>query len=110
MWLVACLRVCPMPLELSTPWTVSPFANRLHAREAFQEVSMRVAIAAIGFAGLACVFCCQNAGAVITSGTAIKEAAAVGSLATQTRLYWRGYRKCYRHLVVGPYVCRRYWL
>jgi hypothetical protein len=99
-----------MPLELSTPWTVSLFANRLHAREAFQEVSMRVAIAAVGFAALAYVFCCQDAGAVVTSGTAIKEAAAVGSLATHTRLYWRGYRKCYRQLVVGPYVCRRYWL
>jgi len=99
-----------MRVELSTPWTVSLFANRLHAREAFQEVPMRVAIAAIGFAALASVFCCQKAGAVVTSGTAITEAAAVDSLATQTRLYWRGYRKCYRQLVVGRYVCRRYWL
>jgi hypothetical protein len=72
---------------------------------------MRVAIAAIVFAALAYVSCCQNAGAVITNGTAIKEAAAVGSLATRTRYYyWRGYRKCYRQLVIGPYVCRRYWL
>jgi hypothetical protein len=29
---------------------------------------------------------------------------------TQTRFYGRGYRKCYRQLVVGPYVRRRYWL
>jgi hypothetical protein len=74
---------------------------------------MRVAIAAVGCAALAYVFCCQNAGAVATTGTAIKEAAAAGSLATQTRyhrFYWHGYRKCYRQLVVGPYVCRRYWL
>ncbi len=99
-----------MPVELSTPWTVGLFANTLRAREAFQEVSMRVTIAAFGFAALAFVSCCQNAGAVVASGTAIKEAAAVGSVATQTRLYWRGYRKCYRQLVVGPYVCRRYWL
>ena len=36
---------------------------------------MRVAIAAVGCAALAYVFCCQNAGAVATTGTAIKEAA-----------------------------------
>ena len=71
---------------------------------------MRVAIAAVGFAGLAYVFCCQNAGAVAVSETAIKQAADASSLVTQTRLYGRGYRKCYRQLVVGPYVCRRYWL
>ena len=40
---------------------------------------MRVAIAAVGCAALAYVFCCQNAGAVATTGTAIKEAAAAGS-------------------------------
>ena len=67
-----------------------------------QEATIGVAIAAVGFAALAYVFCCQNAGAVVTSGTAIKEAAAVGSFATQTRYYWRGYRKCYRQLVIGP--------
>jgi hypothetical protein len=36
-----------------------------------------------------------------------------GSIATQTRyhrFYWHGYRKCYRQLVIGPYVCRHYWL
>jgi hypothetical protein len=71
---------------------------------------MRVAIAAVGFAGLAYVFCCQNAGAVAVSETAIKQAADAISLVTQTRFYGRGYRKCYRQLVVGPYVCRRYWL
>ena len=74
---------------------------------------MRVAITALSFAVLACVFCCQNAGAVATSGTAIKEVEAAGSLATQTRyhrFYWHGYRKCYRQLVIGPYVCRHYWL
>jgi hypothetical protein len=71
---------------------------------------MRVAIAAIGFAALAYVFCGQNAGAVVTKATAIKEAVAAASLTTQTRYYWRGYRKCYRQLVIGPYVCRRYWL
>ena len=62
------------------------------------------------FAGLAYVFCCQNAGAVAVSETAIKQAADASSLVTQTRFYGRGYRKCYRQLVVGPYVCRRYWL
>jgi len=74
---------------------------------------MRVAIAAVGFAALAYVCYCQNAGAVATTGTAVKEAAGAGSLATQTRyhrFYWHGYRKCYRQLVIGPYVCRRYWL
>jgi hypothetical protein len=102
-----------MAAELSTPWTVSPFVISLHVYdvyEALQEVPMRVAIAATAFAAFAYVFCCQGAGAVATSGTAIKEAAAVGSLAMQTRYYWRGYRKCYRQLVIGPYVCRRYWL
>jgi hypothetical protein len=74
------------------------------------EATMRVAIAAAGFAALAYVFCCQNAGAVAVSGSAIKEAAGDGSPVMQTRFYVRGYRKCYRQLVVGPYVCRRYWL
>jgi hypothetical protein len=71
---------------------------------------MRVAIAATAFAAFAYVFCCQSAGAVATNGTAIKEAASVRPLATQARYYGRGYRKCYRQLVIGPYVCRRYWL
>jgi hypothetical protein len=71
---------------------------------------MRVATAAVGFAALAYVLCCQNAGAVAASGTAIKETAGASSLVTQTRFYVRGYRKCYRQLVIGPYVCRRYWL
>ena len=71
---------------------------------------MRVVIAAAGFAALAFVSCSQNADAAAAGGTAIKDAAAIGSLATQTRYYWRGYRKCYRQLVIGPYVCRRYWL
>jgi hypothetical protein len=71
---------------------------------------MRVAIAAVSFAAFAYVFCCQNAGAAAASGTAIKEAVGAGSLVTQTRFYVRGYRKCYRQLVIGPYVCRRYWL
>ena len=54
---------------------------------------MRVAITALRFAALACVFCCQNAGAVATTGTAIKEVAAASSLATQTRYHgfcWHG--------------------
>jgi hypothetical protein len=71
---------------------------------------MRVVIAAAGFAALAFVFCCQNAGAVSVSGTAIRQAAGAVSPVTQARFYVRGYRKCYRQLVVGPYVCRRYWL
>ena len=105
---------------------------------------MRVAIAPVGFAALV-FFWCQNAGAVATTGTVIKEAAAAGSppsvsrplfsfgatmraqsprleqrsrtaagsLVTQTRyhrFYWHGYRKCYRQLVIGPRVCRHYWL
>jgi len=45
---------------------------------------MRIAIAAVGFAGLAYVFCCQNAGAVAVSETAIKQAADASSLVTQT--------------------------
>jgi hypothetical protein len=71
---------------------------------------MRLAIAAVSFAALAYVSCCQDAGAIAVGGTAIKQTAESGSLATQTRFYGRGYRKCYRQLVVGPYVCRRYWL
>jgi hypothetical protein len=71
---------------------------------------MRVAIAAVGFAALAYVSCCQNADAAAAGGTAIKQAADLSSLVTQTRFYRRGYRKCFRQLVVGPYVCRRYWL
>ena len=54
---------------------------------------MRVAIAAVGFAALAYVFCCQNAGAVAVSGTAIKQAADASSPVTQSRIYGRGYRK-----------------
>ncbi len=70
---------------------------------------MRLVVAA-AFAALIFVCCSQDTGAVVVREAAIKPAAIVGSLATQTRLYWRGYRKCYRQLVVGPYVCRRYWL
>jgi hypothetical protein len=70
---------------------------------------MRGAIAAVSFAALAYVSCCQNAGAVSVSGTTFREAAGAGS-PVQTRFYVRGYRKCYRQLVIGPYVCRRYWL
>ena len=43
---------------------------------------MRVAIAAAGFAALAYVFCCQNAGAVFVRGTAIRQAAGAGSPVT----------------------------
>lgn len=71
---------------------------------------MRVAIAAVGFAALAYLSYCQNAGAVAPGGTAIKQAADLSAPVTQTRFYRRGYRKCFRQLVVGPYVCRRYWL
>jgi hypothetical protein len=71
---------------------------------------MRVAIAAVGFAALAYLSCCQNAGAVALGGTAIKQAADLSAPVAQTRFYRRGYRKCFRQLVVGPYVCRRYWL
>jgi hypothetical protein len=73
---------------------------------------MRVAIAAVCFAALACVFCCQNAGAVAVGGTAIKKAADAGSLATPA-FYGRNQGnhvvKCYRQLVIGRYVCRRYY-
>jgi hypothetical protein len=75
-----------------------------------EEVPMRVVIAAVGFAALAYVFCCQNAGAVSASGTAIRQAGGAGLPVAQTRFYVRGYRKCYRQLVVGSDVCRRYWL
>jgi hypothetical protein len=74
---------------------------------------MRVAIAALGVAAFAYVLCCQNAGAVAIGGAAIKSAADAGLPAAQPVFYGRTHRnyvvKCYRQLVVGPYVCRRYY-
>jgi len=70
-----------------------------------------VAIAAM-LAALAFVCCSRNAGAVPAGGPVTSQTAGSPSLTMQT-FYGRSTRhhvvKCYRQLVVGPYVCRRYY-
>jgi hypothetical protein len=76
---------------------------------------MRKTFAALSFAAFAGLVCCQSAAAVPASAPAMQAAAAAVAPAAPTHLaqyYERhtrhGVVKCYRELVVGRYVCRRY--
>jgi len=73
---------------------------------------MRI-VAAIGLAGVLCLIGVHGAGAVPANGLAVKESAAAASGVLQAQFYARHRRhyvvKCYRELVVGRYVCRRYY-
>jgi hypothetical protein len=72
---------------------------------------MRVVIAA-ALTAVVVVCCSQDAGAAAAGGRTLGQAVESGSLLTPA-FYGRSTRhgivKCYRQLVVGPYVCRRYY-
>lgn len=74
---------------------------------------MRMTIAAMSLAGAIGIASCQSAGAVTVDAAAVKEAASAASTVQQARFYGHATRhhvvKCYRELVVGPYVCRRFY-
>jgi hypothetical protein len=73
---------------------------------------MRMAITALSVAGAIGIASCQSAGAVVVDAAAMKEAASAASTVQQARFYGRGTRhhvvKCYREVVIGPYVCHRF--
>jgi hypothetical protein len=78
---------------------------------------MRTTLIAFNFAGFICLICCQRVGAVPAAPAAVKEAAIDASTVQQAQYYQRHTRhriiKCYRELVIGPYVCHsfhRWWL
>ena len=78
---------------------------------------MRTTLIAFNFAGCICLICCQSVGAVPAAPAAVKEAAIDASTVRQAQYYQRHTRhriiKCYRELVIGPYVCHsfhRWWL
>jgi hypothetical protein len=78
---------------------------------------MRTTLIALSFAGCICLICCHSVGAVPAAPVAVKEAAPAVSPVQQAQYYERHTRhriiKCYRELVIGPYVCRsfhRLWL
>jgi hypothetical protein len=74
---------------------------------------MRMAITVLSLAGAIGIVSSQSAGAVAVNVAAMKEAASAASTVQQARFY--GYRtrhyvvKCYREVVIGPYVCRRFY-
>ena len=74
---------------------------------------MRMAVTALCFAGTIGIIDCQSAGAVAIDAPAMKEAASAASTVHQARFYGYGTRhyvvKCYREVVIGPYVCRRFY-
>jgi hypothetical protein len=74
---------------------------------------MRTAIIALSIAGAIGMLGTQSAGAVATHAAAMKEAARGASTVQQAQFYARATRhyiiKCYRELVIGPYVCHRFY-
>ena len=74
---------------------------------------MRMAITVLSFVGAVGIASCQSAGAVAINAATMKAAASAASPVQQARFY--GYRtrhyvvKCYREVVIGPYVCRRFY-
>jgi hypothetical protein len=78
---------------------------------------MRTILIALSFAGCICLICCQSVGAVPAPPAAVEEAAIDASTVQQAQYYQHHTRrriiKCYRELVIGPYVCHsfhRWWL
>jgi hypothetical protein len=74
---------------------------------------MRMTITALSFAAAIGILGCQSAGAVTVDAAAMKEAARAASTVQQAQFYARATRhyiiKCYRELVIGPYVCHRFY-
>jgi len=82
----------------------------------YEEALMRTTLVALSVAATVGLAWCQSAGAAPAGGSATMQAAAAataGSTAQQAQYYERhtrrGVVKCYRELVIGPYVCRRFW-
>jgi hypothetical protein len=78
---------------------------------------MRTTLIALSFAGCICLICCQSVGAFPVAPAVVKEAAIEPSTVQRAQYYARHTRhriiKCYRELVIGPYVCHsfhRWWL
>jgi hypothetical protein len=73
---------------------------------------MQRTIVALGLAAGIGLVCCQNAGAVPASVTAVKEAAGAASALQQVQYAERRVRhgvvKCYRDFVIGPYRCHHF--
>jgi hypothetical protein len=74
---------------------------------------MRMAITVLSLAAAIGIVSCQSAGAVAVGAVAIKEVASAVSTVQQARFYGHSTRryvvKCYREVVIGPYVCRRFY-
>jgi hypothetical protein len=74
---------------------------------------MRTTLAAVGLTGAICLFCCQSAAAVPASAAIIKETAPAALTLRPVQYYERHTRhrviKCYRELVIGPYVCHAFY-
>ena len=73
---------------------------------------MRTILTALAFAGAICVISYQSAGAVTAAAASVEEAASTASTIQQAQFYAHPTRhrvvKCYRELVIGPYVCHRF--
>ena len=79
---------------------------------------MRIALTALTLASAISVLGFQSADAVAVNAAALKQPASTASLVQQVQFYYGHGRhhpvKCYRELVIGPYVChhigRGWWL
>ena len=80
---------------------------------------MRIALTALTLASAISVLSFQSADAVAVNAAGLKQPTSTASLVQQVQFYYgRAYHhhpvKCYRELVIGPYVChhvgRGWWL
>ncbi len=73
---------------------------------------MRLRATVLGLLGAIGLIWCLPAGAAPISGSGLQQAEIAASAVQQAQYYERHGRrhvgKCYRELVVGPYVCRRF--
>jgi hypothetical protein len=73
---------------------------------------MRLTTTALGAVAAISLIWCQPTGAAPISGSGLNQAAIAASTAQQVQYYERhtGHRviKCYRELIVGPYICHAY--
>jgi hypothetical protein len=74
---------------------------------------MRTTLAAASFAAAIGLVWCQGAGAVPARPMEMQEAAAAASVVQETlyvgRTRHHGILKCYHELLIGPYVCHRFY-
>ena len=80
---------------------------------------MRIALSALTLASAISVVSFQSAGAIAVDAAALKQPTSTASPVEQVQFYYgRTHHhhtvKCYRELVIGPYVChhigRGWWL